>query len=53
MSMKGEFSQMSVPEAVTMIHATPAEKRSEFAHQIWARRRRRGTDRWMEKEVPL
>lgn len=43
MSMKGESDQMPVDAAVEMIHATPAEKRSEFAKQIWALRRKRGT----------
>lgn len=44
MSMKGESGQMSVPEAVAMIRATPPEDRSAFAAEIWRRRRERGTD---------
>lgn len=44
MSMKGESDQMGVPAAVEMIRATPAASRSEFAREIWARRRERGTD---------
>ena len=39
LSMKGQSSAMSVPEAVAMIRATPAEDRSGFASQIWERRR--------------
>lgn len=38
MSMKGESNQMSIGDAVAMIRATPADKRSEFAHEIWGRR---------------
>ena len=43
MSMKGESDQMSVEDAVAMIHATAPDKRSEFARQIWGMRRQRGT----------
>lgn len=46
LSMKGESTQMSVPDAVAMIRATPPEDRSTFASEIWRRRRERGTDRW-------
>jgi hypothetical protein len=45
MSMKGDGGTMNVADAVAMIHATPPEDRSHFAREIWARRRRRGTDR--------
>jgi len=41
MSMKGESGGMSVPAAVEMIRATPPEQRSEFAQEIWQRRRAR------------
>ena len=44
MSIKG-MGTMSVPDAVEMIRATPAARRSEFASEIWARRRQRGTDK--------
>jgi hypothetical protein len=44
-SMKGESTDMTVSAAVEMIHATPPAKRSEFAKEIWRRRRDRGTDR--------
>jgi hypothetical protein len=44
-AMKGESHEMTVPAAVEMIRATPAARRSEFAREIWARRRERGTDR--------
>jgi hypothetical protein len=50
-SMKGENSAMSVADAVAMIHATPPAMRSEFAAEIWRRRRERGTDR--TSEVPF
>jgi hypothetical protein len=43
--MKGESQDMSVADAVAMIHATPSEDRSHFAKQIWSRRRKRGTDK--------
>ena len=46
MSMKGESDTMSVPAAVEMIRATPPERRSEFAREIWHLRRQRGTDKW-------
>jgi hypothetical protein len=49
MSMKAESDAMSVPAAVEMIRATPPARRSEFAREIWERRRERGTD-W---EVPF
>jgi hypothetical protein len=45
MSMKGESDAMTVPVAVAMIRATPPARRSEFASEIWARRRQRGTDK--------
>jgi hypothetical protein len=45
LSMKGESQAMDAAAAVEMIHATPPQRRSEFAHQIWEIRRRRGTDR--------
>lgn len=41
MSMKGESNQMTVPAAVEMVRATPPERRSEFAAEIWERRRAR------------
>jgi hypothetical protein len=45
LSAKGELDVMETAAAVGMIRATPAERRSEFARQIWEIRRRRGTDR--------
>ena len=45
MSMKGESDVMSVSAAVDLIHATPADRRSHFAKQIWRLRREHGTDR--------
>ena len=44
MSMKGESDAMTVPAAVEMIRATPPEQRSQFAMEIWRRRREHGTD---------
>jgi hypothetical protein len=41
MSMKGLSDQMSVTDAVAMIHATPPEARSDFAKEIWSLRKRR------------
>ncbi|MFZ0213592.1 MAG: hypothetical protein WBE20_06725 [Candidatus Acidiferrales bacterium] len=45
MSMKGESDAMSVSAAVDLIHATPADRRSRFAREIWRLRREHGTDR--------
>jgi 5-methylcytosine-specific restriction endonuclease McrA len=45
MSMKGDGGSMTVADAVAMIHATPPEDRSQFASEIWGKRRQRGTDR--------
>jgi len=44
LSMKGESDAMDPAAAVGMIHATPADRRSDFANEIWEIRRRRGTD---------
>ena len=44
MSMKGESDQMSVSDAVQMIHATPASDRSRFAGEIWRLRREHGAN---------
>ena len=44
-SMKGQSNQMSIPDAVALIQATPPARRSEFARQIWALRREHGIDR--------
>jgi len=43
MSMKGGTT--AVADGVAMIRATPPQERSDFARQIWERRRKRGTDR--------
>lgn len=45
MSAKGDSDAMSVRDAVAMIRATSQRKRSEYAQEIWDRRRARGTDR--------
>lgn len=41
LSMRGESDAMTVPAAVEMIRATSPEKRSDFAQQIWQKRRER------------
>lgn len=51
LSLKGESSVMGLQEAIAMVHATPHAKRSEFAAEIWRRRRARGTDK--REEVPF
>lgn len=43
MSMRGESDQMSVSDAVAVIHATPSSDRSKFAKEIWRLRREHGT----------
>jgi hypothetical protein len=45
LSMKGEGGDMSVGDAIAMIHATSPVHRSRFAKEIWRRRRQHGTDR--------
>jgi len=45
LSMKGESGAMDTATAVEMIRATAPERRSEFAQEIWRRRREHGTDR--------
>jgi hypothetical protein len=40
-SMKGESDAMPVAAAVAMVRATPPARRSDFAEQIWKRRRAR------------
>jgi hypothetical protein len=40
LSMKGESDQMPVAAAVDLVHSTPASRRSQFAKQIWQKRRR-------------
>lgn len=42
LAAKGQSDEMSVAQAVQMIHATPPERRSTFAAEIWRRRRARG-----------
>jgi ketopantoate reductase len=46
LAMKGESDAMEPAAAVEIIRATPPERRSKFAQQIWRLRRTRGTDRW-------
>jgi len=43
---------MTVPAAVALIRASPPEKRSEFATEIWVKRRSHGSDR-RSAEVPF
>jgi hypothetical protein len=35
------FNRLSVPAAVEVIRSTPPARRSEFAQEIWSRRRKR------------
>lgn len=44
LSMKGQ-GPMEPAAAVEMIRATPPDRRSDFAQQIWERRRQHGTDK--------
>ncbi len=44
-SLKGDGGTMAVGDAVAMVRATLPEDRSRFAREIWAKRRKRGTDR--------
>jgi hypothetical protein len=46
LSLKGESEAMDQASAIEVIHATPQERRSRFAQEIWRLRRERGTDRW-------
>ena len=41
MSMRGASDAMPVKAAVELIRATPPQRRSEFAQEIWQRRRAR------------
>jgi hypothetical protein len=45
MAMKGDGGDMSVADAVAMVHATPPDRRSTFAKEIWRKRRQHGTDK--------
>ena len=49
MSLKGA-GPMPLDAAIEMVRSTPHARRSEFAREIWATRRARGTDR---QEVPF
>jgi hypothetical protein len=40
-SLRGEGGTTGVPEAIALIQATPPERRSEFARQVWNTRRNR------------
>jgi uncharacterized tellurite resistance protein B-like protein len=44
-SMHGESNEMTPRQAIAMIRATPARRRSDFASDIWKIRRARGTDK--------
>ena len=41
LAMKGESDVMSVADAVDIIRATPPNRRTSFAKEIWSRRRQR------------
>ena len=53
MSMRGESDAMSVPDAVAMIRATPPASRSDFAGEIWDRRRARYGPSGRSDSVPF
>jgi hypothetical protein len=53
MSMKGDSDAMPVQAAVEMIRATPPTKRSEFAEEIWQRRRERYGPSGRSDSVPF
>ena len=44
--MGSDTSPRAIRAAAERIRATPPDLRSEFAHEIWGRRRARGTDTW-------
>jgi hypothetical protein len=50
LSLKGQGGTMALPDAITMVHATPHSRRSEFAREIWNRRRQHGGGK---EEVPF
>jgi hypothetical protein len=52
-SMKGESTAMPVSAAVAMIRAIPPGRRSQFAAEIWRRRREHGTDARHHKDLPF
>lgn len=39
LSLRGESDAMPTADAIALIHATPPERRSQFARQIWQKRR--------------
>ena len=45
MVTKGLSDEMTLSQAVDLIHNTSASKRSEYARSIWSTRRARGTDK--------
>lgn len=45
MVLHGDSTAMDFAAARQMIHDTPKSRRSEFASDIWAKRRERGTDK--------
>jgi len=44
-ALHGYQSRFTLSEAIEKMHRTPPEDRSEFAREIWERRREHGTDR--------
>lgn len=49
LALKGQGGTMSLQDAISMVHATPHGKRSEFASEIWRRRKKHAA----ESEVPF
>lgn len=44
LTVKGQGGSMSLPAAVDLIRATPPARRSEFAAEIWRRRKERSSE---------
>lgn len=44
LTVKGQGGSMSLPAAVELIRATPPARRSEFAAEIWRRRKERSSE---------
>ena len=53
MVTKGMGDTMTLNQAIDMIHNTPQSRRSEFAREIWSRRREHGTDTRGGGEIPF
>ena len=43
LALHGDSGGMSLDDAISLVRATPPEQRSQFAREIWRRRRSHGT----------